>query len=120
MIDNQEVEMIYNMIDVSDTRKIYWQSLVNYLIAVENSSRQAEGHYTSQFKSREHQSEGPNTHKDLITQICYSSRSPECIITGGRDGRGMIVLIIVCSIYVYTCVDCSHILTTILYDLIQF
>ena len=80
--------MIYNMIDVSDIQKIYWRNLVNFFIAIENSNRQAEGYCTSQFRPQEHQSRGPNTHRDLITRICYSSRSPECLITGGRDGRG--------------------------------
>ena len=93
--------MIYGMIDVSDTHKIYWQSLVNYLIAIESSNRHAEGNYTSQFQPREHQQRGPSTHKDLITQICYSSRSPECIITGGRDGQGTSVL---CNFPSYHCI----------------
>ena len=93
--------MICGMIDVSDTHKIYWQSLVNYLIAIESSNRHAEGHYTSQFQPREHQQRGPSTHKDLITQICYSSRSPECIITGGRDGQGTSVL---CNFPSYHCI----------------
>ncbi len=89
LIGEREVEMIYNMIDVSDTHRIYWQHLVNYLIAIESTNRQAEGYYTSQFKLHEHQNRrgGSHIHKDLITQICHSSRSPECLITGGRDGQ---------------------------------